>query len=197
MNTDRLARSLGIGAFVLLVGACSSSAQQARTPAPSDVVATVGSASITLATVDDKALEQPRRQLRQHEAVAGALRGTPRRRRRDRRQPAAGSGSEAPGHRPRDAGPAGNHRQDHPGDRGRHRSLVSGEPAARPGRDARSGAAADHAAPEAGAQPGRPRHLPRHPEGEDARADHARAAAAGRQRREEPGARAGPTPRSK
>jgi len=41
-------------------GACSqTSAQQARRPAPDEVVATVGSAPITLADVDDKALEQP------------------------------------------------------------------------------------------------------------------------------------------
>ena len=59
MNTDRLARSLGIGALVVLVGACSSSAQQARTPAPGDVVATVGSTSITLGQLDERALEQP------------------------------------------------------------------------------------------------------------------------------------------
>jgi hypothetical protein len=41
-------------------GACSAtSAQQARRPAPNEVVATVGSTPITLAEVDDKALEQP------------------------------------------------------------------------------------------------------------------------------------------
>src|SRR5689334_12564452 len=40
--------------------ACSSSAQQAtRQPAPNDVVATVGSTPITLAEVDEKALQQP------------------------------------------------------------------------------------------------------------------------------------------
>jgi len=44
---------------VVLVTACSTSAQQARRPSPGDVVATVGSASITMAEVDDKALEQP------------------------------------------------------------------------------------------------------------------------------------------
>ena len=59
MNTHTFSRSLGLGAFVVLVGACSSSAQQARTPAPGDVAATVGSASITLAQLDEKALEQP------------------------------------------------------------------------------------------------------------------------------------------
>jgi protein-disulfide isomerase len=59
MHTHQFVRSLGIGAFVVLVGACSSSAQQARTQAPSDVVATVGSASITLGQLDEKALELP------------------------------------------------------------------------------------------------------------------------------------------
>ena len=46
-------------ALVALLTACSSgSAQQARRLAPTDVVATVGSTSITLAEVDDKALQQ-------------------------------------------------------------------------------------------------------------------------------------------
>src|SRR5262249_53574493 len=44
---------------VIVAAACSTSAQPARRLAPSDVVATVGTASITLAEVDDKALEQP------------------------------------------------------------------------------------------------------------------------------------------
>ena len=49
------------GAAVLAVlAACSStSAQPAKRLAPADVVATVGSTSITLAEVDDKALQQP------------------------------------------------------------------------------------------------------------------------------------------
>jgi protein-disulfide isomerase len=44
-----------------LLAACSSStaAQQNRQPSASDVVATVGSVSITLAQVDEKALQQP------------------------------------------------------------------------------------------------------------------------------------------
>jgi protein-disulfide isomerase len=46
------------GALVLLA-ACSSSAQQAKRQALGDVVATVGSTSITLAEVDDKALDAP------------------------------------------------------------------------------------------------------------------------------------------
>jgi protein-disulfide isomerase len=45
---------------VAVLTACSStSAQQSKRLAPSDVVATVGSTSITLAEVDDKALQQP------------------------------------------------------------------------------------------------------------------------------------------
>jgi protein-disulfide isomerase len=44
---------------VVLLAACSSSAQSPRQPAPADVVATVGSMSITMAEVDDKALQQP------------------------------------------------------------------------------------------------------------------------------------------
>ena len=46
-------------AISLLLISCSTSAQPAKRLAPSDVVATVGSASITLAEVDDKALQQP------------------------------------------------------------------------------------------------------------------------------------------
>jgi protein-disulfide isomerase len=43
---------------MLLLG-CSTSAQQNRKPAPTDVVATVGTASITLEEVDEKALQEP------------------------------------------------------------------------------------------------------------------------------------------
>jgi protein-disulfide isomerase len=43
---------------VLLLVACGSSAQQTRLQGPADVVATVGSATITLADVDQRALEQ-------------------------------------------------------------------------------------------------------------------------------------------
>ena len=44
---------------LVFLTACSSAAQQARQPAPADVVATVGSTSITLAEVDATALTQP------------------------------------------------------------------------------------------------------------------------------------------
>ena len=46
---------------MLLTGCAPSTAQQPRTPAPADVVATVGSTSITLAQVDEKALQQSTR----------------------------------------------------------------------------------------------------------------------------------------
>lgn len=55
-------KKLWIGAVVLAAAcsACSSTAAQAaRQLAPTDVVATVGSTPITLAEVDDKALQQP------------------------------------------------------------------------------------------------------------------------------------------
>ena len=54
-------RILGLPtAIVLLLAACSSgSAQQARTQSEGDVVATVGSTSITLAQVDERAMQQP------------------------------------------------------------------------------------------------------------------------------------------
>jgi protein-disulfide isomerase len=53
------AKTVIAGIIVLLLTGCArSSAQQPRTPAPTDVVATVGSTSITLAQVDEKALQQ-------------------------------------------------------------------------------------------------------------------------------------------
>jgi protein-disulfide isomerase len=46
-------------AVIVALAACSATeAQQSRRPAPTEVVATVGSSEITLAEVDDKALEQ-------------------------------------------------------------------------------------------------------------------------------------------
>jgi protein-disulfide isomerase len=46
-------------AALMVAAACSSTAaEQAKRPAPNEVVATVGSSEITLAEVDDKALEQ-------------------------------------------------------------------------------------------------------------------------------------------
>ena len=45
---------------LIVIAACSSTAaQQAKRPGPTEVVATVGSSEITLAEVDDKAMEQP------------------------------------------------------------------------------------------------------------------------------------------
>src|SRR5215467_11446681 len=56
--TLKFARAL-LAASVLVVVACSSSAQQPnRVQGPSDVVATVGNTSITLAEVDQKAMQQ-------------------------------------------------------------------------------------------------------------------------------------------
>ena len=53
-------KTLTLAAAIAVLTACSpTSAQQAKRPAPDEVVATVGGAPITLAEVDDKALEQP------------------------------------------------------------------------------------------------------------------------------------------
>jgi len=53
-------RTAGLIALAVVLTACSaSSAQQAKSLAPSDVVATVGSSSITTAQVDERALQQP------------------------------------------------------------------------------------------------------------------------------------------
>jgi protein-disulfide isomerase len=50
---------VGVVAAVVIFAACSSSAQQPKSMLPTDVVATVGSASITLAEVDEIALQAP------------------------------------------------------------------------------------------------------------------------------------------
>jgi protein-disulfide isomerase len=53
-------KNLILAALLGVLTACSqTSAQQARRPAPTEAVATVGGSPITLAEVDDKALEQP------------------------------------------------------------------------------------------------------------------------------------------
>jgi protein-disulfide isomerase len=53
-------KRLTLAALIVLLTACSqTSAQQPRRLAPNETVATVGGAPITLAEVDDKALEQP------------------------------------------------------------------------------------------------------------------------------------------
>ena len=52
----RHAKFVAIG--LVLFAACSSAAQSAKQPAPSDVIATVGSTQITLAEVDERALQQ-------------------------------------------------------------------------------------------------------------------------------------------
>ena len=49
----------GALAVSLLLASCSSAAQPARQPAGSEVVASVGSTTITLAQVDDRAMQQP------------------------------------------------------------------------------------------------------------------------------------------
>jgi protein-disulfide isomerase len=48
-----------LAALVLLVGACSTSAQQTRQPSSGDIIATVGGVSITLEQIDEKALQEP------------------------------------------------------------------------------------------------------------------------------------------
>jgi protein-disulfide isomerase len=60
LTRNRTASSVvGSAVVVLLAGCASSSAQQARTQAPAEVVATVGSTSFTLEQVDQRALQQP------------------------------------------------------------------------------------------------------------------------------------------
>src|SRR3982751_4245651 len=53
-------KQITVAALIAILTGCSpTSAQQEKRPAPNEVVATVGGTSITLAEVDDKALEQP------------------------------------------------------------------------------------------------------------------------------------------
>ena len=54
-----LIKTLGLGLSLATIAACSTAAEQSKQPSPSDVVATVGSTSITLAQVDETALQQP------------------------------------------------------------------------------------------------------------------------------------------
>jgi protein-disulfide isomerase len=56
--TGRMRLTHFIAAALLLTACSSTSAQPSKRPSPTDVVATVGATSITLAQVDDKALEQ-------------------------------------------------------------------------------------------------------------------------------------------
>src|SRR5262245_2579306 len=52
-------RTISLLMLLSLCAACSrTAAQQSRQPAPTDVVASVGSTSITLAEVDERALQQ-------------------------------------------------------------------------------------------------------------------------------------------
>src|SRR5438132_11062046 len=57
-QTHRFVVSLGASAVAVVAAACGTAAQQSKAPAPSDVVATVGTTTITLAQVDDVALQQ-------------------------------------------------------------------------------------------------------------------------------------------
>lgn len=58
--SKRSAAILSAAVFVIVAGCSASSAQQpVKNPAPADVVASVGSTSITLAQVDDQAMKQP------------------------------------------------------------------------------------------------------------------------------------------
>ena len=60
MDNHFVMKTLTLAALIAVLTGCSqTSAQQAKRPAPNEVVATVGATAITLAEVDDKALEQP------------------------------------------------------------------------------------------------------------------------------------------
>ena len=52
-------KKLTLAAVLAILTGCSPTSAQAKRPAPNEVVATVGATPVTLAEVDDKALEQP------------------------------------------------------------------------------------------------------------------------------------------
>src|SRR5438105_6174184 len=58
MNTRHFARFCGLATIVVMAAACSTSAQQARKPLPTDVVVTVGATNITLEQLDARALQE-------------------------------------------------------------------------------------------------------------------------------------------
>src|SRR5712691_2505745 len=58
MKTQHVARFCGFATIVVMAAACSTSAQQARKPLPTDVVVTVGATSITLEQLDERALQE-------------------------------------------------------------------------------------------------------------------------------------------
>ena len=163
-----------------------------RRPATSS--ATVGSASITLAQLDERALEQPAGSfgsLKLSQALYQARRA---------------AADELVGNLllDQEAKRLGIDRAtliqqeiaDHvtPVTEADISAWYRGESAAGPGGDARSGACTDHAAPAAGAHPGRPSKPTSNIEDEDAGADHARAASPGCERREESGEGRGQCP---
>jgi protein-disulfide isomerase len=59
MKAHEVVRAPALATLVLVVGACSTSAQPARQLAPGEIVATVGGVSITLEQIDEKALQEP------------------------------------------------------------------------------------------------------------------------------------------
>jgi protein-disulfide isomerase len=59
MFKQHTASPFALATSLLLGAACSTSAQQPKTQGPSDVVAMVGTTSITLAQIDQKALQEP------------------------------------------------------------------------------------------------------------------------------------------
>ena len=60
MRDNQVMKQWTLAVLIAALTACSpSAAQQAKRPAPNETVATVGDSAITLAEVDDKALEQP------------------------------------------------------------------------------------------------------------------------------------------
>ena len=91
-----------VSSVLLVALACSTSAQQARQMAPSEVVARIGSTPVTLGEVDARALQEPVDSFGMRDWFRRCIwRGAPRS--MDRRRPAARQRSEEPRHRSRRA----------------------------------------------------------------------------------------------
>ena len=99
MKTFQFSRALTWATSSMLLLGCSTSAQQNRKPAPTDVVATVGTASITLGRGGREGAAGTGLEFRQPAAGAGDLRGAARRARRDRRQRACSMTRRSARHR--------------------------------------------------------------------------------------------------
>ena len=96
------ARPFNAAIAVAFLTACSTAAQPARTPMPSDVVGTVSGSSITLSDVDERAMQAPAGNFGSLTLMQALYEAAAHGARRDHRQPFTRPGSQSARHRPRD-----------------------------------------------------------------------------------------------